>query len=231
MGKNVLPFPEKLRESLTRVVDRGVADYGTINSSNEWPLSAPEIELAGAEVVRQVLATLGFDVSLAVAYGVWELYSEDLGAGWVDSQLTLKTPYKESLISAPISQTDKTTPVFPACDRGIGLMITAAKLKNIENYANGMLSSPVVTPTNPTDERKSRMWNMWARTSRGGDGVITHVFEEGTDKARAGRSICGVRSYDGGGLNMLYDDYEPGCIKCRKLLRQWSLLPHEDTEN
>lgn len=81
----MLPFPEKLRESLARVVDRAVADYGAVKSAADWPLSAPEIELAGAEVVRQALATLGYETSLAVAYGVWELYSEDLSAGWIDS--------------------------------------------------------------------------------------------------------------------------------------------------
>lgn len=81
----MLPFPENLRESLTRVVDRAVADYGAFNSAGEWPLCAPESELAGAEVVRQALATLGHEASLAVAYGVWELHSEDLSAGWVDS--------------------------------------------------------------------------------------------------------------------------------------------------
>lgn len=96
----------------------------------------------------------------------------------------------------------------------------------------GYMNSPVIAPTNAVEERKSRMWNTWARTSRnrGGDGVITHVFEEGTERAKAGRAICGAPSYDAGGLNMLYDDYRPGCFKCQTLLRKWGLLPQQDTK-
>jgi hypothetical protein len=83
------------------------------------------------------------------------------------------------------------------------------------------------TPTNPIDERKARMWNAWARTSRlpGGDGVITHVFEEGGESSKQGKSICGVRTYAGGGLNMFYDDYTPGCFRCQAILRKMGLLP------
>ena len=90
--------------------------------------------------------------------------------------------------------------------------------------------NPILKPNNAIEERKSRMWNCWARTSRlpGGDGVITHVFEEDTRRASEGRSICGVRVYDAGGLNMLYDDYRPGCFLCEKLLRGWGLLPKDD---
>lgn len=93
-----------------------------------------------------------------------------------------------------------------------------------------MFNNPVIKPTNATEERQSRMWNCWARTSRlpGGDGVITHVFEEGTEGGQHGRTICGVRTYDGGGLNMLYDEYVPGCFKCKKLLRKWGLMPPAD---
>lgn len=91
-----------------------------------------------------------------------------------------------------------------------------------------MLGKPK-EPNGPIEERKSRMWNCWARTSRcpGGDGVITHVFEEGTERGKT-HSICGVVSYDGGGMNMLYDEgYTPGCFKCRKLLRKWGLMPDQ----
>lgn len=92
-----------------------------------------------------------------------------------------------------------------------------------------MHEGPIVEPQNAIEERKSRMWNTWARTSRcpGGDGVITHVFEEGTDRAKKGRAICGAPSYDGGGLNMLYDNYRPGCFRCQKLLKSWGLLPKD----
>ena len=87
--------------------------------------------------------------------------------------------------------------------------------------------TPLPKPTNATDVRKSHMWNCWARTSRdrGGDGVITHVFEEGSDLAKEGRSICGVRTYDSGLLNMYDDDYIPGCIRCKNILRKAGLLP------
>lgn len=90
--------------------------------------------------------------------------------------------------------------------------------------------NPVLKPTNAVEERKSRIWNCWARTSRlpGGDGVITHVFEEDTQRAREGRAICGAPVYDAGGLNMLHDDYRPGCFRCQKLLKGWGLLPHDE---
>ena len=80
-------------------------------------------------------------------------------------------------------------------------------------------------PTNATDKRKALMWNCWARTSRSGDGVITHVFEEGSDLAKEGRSICGVRTYDSGLMNMYEDDYVPGCMRCKAILRKAGLLP------
>lgn len=77
------------------------------------------------------------------------------------------------------------------------------------------------------EERKNRMWNTWSRTSRirGGDGVIGHVFEEGTEQARQGRAICGAPCNDGGGMTMGRDEYVPGCMRCLKLLRSWGLLP------
>lgn len=89
------------------------------------------------------------------------------------------------------------------------------------------MSSPGQPTAAEIEERKCRMWNSWARTSRlrGGDGVIGHVFEEGTERARQGRAICGAPSSDGGGMNMGRDGYEPGCLRCTKLLRRWYLLP------
>lgn len=84
------PFPENLKEALARVVGRASSDYGAVISATEWPLSAPDCELAGAEVVRQALVTLGFEVSVAVAYGVWELHSQDLSAGWIDSPIDIQ---------------------------------------------------------------------------------------------------------------------------------------------
>jgi len=83
-GKSVRPFPEDLKAALARVMDRAVADYGAVTAPNEWPLCSSESELAGAEVVREALATLGYDASLAVAFAVWELHSQNLSAGWID---------------------------------------------------------------------------------------------------------------------------------------------------
>jgi len=73
--------------------------------------------------------------------------------------------------------------------------------------------------------RRSLMWNTWAMTPADRDGWITHVFEEGTDRAKAGRAICGAPSAVGGGVNMEYDDYRPGCIRCCKSLIKAGLLP------
>jgi hypothetical protein len=74
-------------------------------------------------------------------------------------------------------------------------------------------------------ERRARMWNTWARTPEDAHGWCTHVFEQGTERAAAGRAICGAPSHDGGLRNMHLDDYEPGCLRCRKALRKAGLMP------
>lgn len=79
------PFPENLRKSLARVMERANSEYAAITSPAEWPLSAQADELAGAEIVQQALELLGYTVNVQTAYAVWEIYSEDLAAQWIDS--------------------------------------------------------------------------------------------------------------------------------------------------
>lgn len=77
-------------------------------------------------------------------------------------------------------------------------------------------------------ELKNRIWNCWTANYRPKeDGYVTHAFEEflpKPDKRNTGRALCGVRTAEGGGLN-LHDEWEPGCIRCRNILRKRGLMP------
>lgn len=75
-------FPEALRPALARLMEKASSDYAAVTSTDAWPLSAPASELADAEIVRQGLATLGYDSNIQTAISVWEYYSLDIGAGW-----------------------------------------------------------------------------------------------------------------------------------------------------
>lgn len=81
-------FPDHLRSALNRLVERANAEYADPNAPGQWPLSAPASELADAEVVRRGLRLLGHEVDVQAAFAVWELYSEDLSAGWIDGPTT-----------------------------------------------------------------------------------------------------------------------------------------------
>lgn len=71
-------------------------------------------------------------------------------------------------------------------------------------------------------EIKSRIWNGWSHNYvRKNDGYITHMFEEKKGQGRQ-RSLCGVLIQDSGLLNL--NEVEPGCIKCRRILRKRGLL-------
>lgn len=81
-------FPDHLRSALQRLVDRAITEYADVSAANQWPLSAPTSELADAEVVRRGLRLLGHEVNVQAAYAVWELYSMNLSAGWIDGPTT-----------------------------------------------------------------------------------------------------------------------------------------------
>lgn len=78
------PFPDDLRPALARVIERATSDYAAVTSPDQWPLSALDSELADAEIVRQALSEVGYAVNLQTAFAVWEIYSEDLAAQWID---------------------------------------------------------------------------------------------------------------------------------------------------
>jgi hypothetical protein len=77
-------FPDNLRPSLGRLIERAQADYSGVSSQDEWPLCAPESELEDAKVVQQALSLLGYEINIQTAFAVWETYSRDLSAGWMD---------------------------------------------------------------------------------------------------------------------------------------------------
>lgn len=78
------PFPDALRPALQRLIEKAQSDYVASTSAEDWPLCAPESELADAEIVRQSLATLGWEVDIKTAFSVWEYCSLDIGASWAD---------------------------------------------------------------------------------------------------------------------------------------------------
>lgn len=54
-------------------------------------------------------------------------------------------------------------------------------------------------------------WNCWTSNyQRHRDGYCIHAFCE---EERTGRTLCGVRSSEGGGLSFPKDG-EPSCIRC-----------------
>lgn len=76
------------------------------------------------------------------------------------------------------------------------------------------------------EQRRALIWNGWTRSAgrKGWEGCITHAWDEEGPAERRGKSLCGVRLSDGGGLN-LQDDWSPGCIRCKKILRERGLIP------
>lgn len=73
------------------------------------------------------------------------------------------------------------------------------------------------------------IWNGWTTNMiyEGGQPCyIIHAFLEVKTKRREPwRSLCGVRIMCSGLLNLKDREFEPGCIKCRRVLRKAGLLP------
>lgn len=74
-------------------------------------------------------------------------------------------------------------------------------------------------------EIKARIWNGWSNNySRKNDGYIIHMWQEEKRKTlKPNRSFCGVVIQDSGLQNL--NETEPGCVKCRRILRKRGLLP------
>jgi len=77
-------FPDNLRPSLALLVERSTAEYKSVTAADQWPLCATQSELNDAKVVQLALGTLGYDTNIQTAFAVWESYSLDLSAGWMD---------------------------------------------------------------------------------------------------------------------------------------------------
>lgn len=73
-----------------------------------------------------------------------------------------------------------------------------------------------MTPLNP-----ALIWNGWTRNYvYREEGYIIHGFLETKGRNGPTRSLCGVRIYDSGLLNLKDKEFEPGCIRCRRILRK-----------
>lgn len=69
---------------------------------------------------------------------------------------------------------------------------------------------------------KSHIWNGWSNNYQPSrDGYIIHMFEERKTNVPT-RSLCGVLIQDSGLMNL--NETEPGCIRCRRILRKRGLL-------
>jgi len=74
---------------------------------------------------------------------------------------------------------------------------------------------------------KSRIWNCWTNNMvrEGGDAAyIIHMFDEPLGEKPNPRTLCGVRWAETGLMTL--HETEPGCIKCRRILRNRGLLNH-----
>jgi hypothetical protein len=75
--------------------------------------------------------------------------------------------------------------------------------------------------------RRNRVWNGWTRNFiPKEDGFITHAWEEGVTPV--GRSFCGMRLTQYGGVFLGEDGWMPGCLKCRAFLRKSGLVDESD---
>lgn len=73
-------------------------------------------------------------------------------------------------------------------------------------------------------EIKSHIWNGWSSNmvyDDGGPGYIVHMCEE-AESGWPERSLCGVKIRETGALTL--NETEPGCIKCRRILRKRGLI-------
>lgn len=76
-------------------------------------------------------------------------------------------------------------------------------------------------------EIKKHYWNGWSNNmipEFGGGGYIIHMFEltEDMRHAKTGRALCGAPIVESGFVDL--NEVEPGCIRCRRILRKRGLL-------
>lgn len=77
--------------------------------------------------------------------------------------------------------------------------------------------------------RKLRqLWNVWSYWSKGGSPGehITHAFEQTECGRTPERTLCGrkiTRNWEQGLLHVPKET-QPGCLRCRRLLRKHGLL-------
>ena len=79
-----MKFPEQHRAILEEVVADARGNYG----DQDYPFN--ETERREAAHVKSALLGLGYEVSLADAAAVWEAYSQQLQAGWLDGADTVQ---------------------------------------------------------------------------------------------------------------------------------------------
>lgn len=81
-------------------------------------------------------------------------------------------------------------------------------------------------PLNP-----ALIWNGWSNNyiSRE-DGFRIHAFLEDKDNVPT-RALCGVLISDSGLLKLSDGEFEPGCIRCRNILRKAGLLPENPNDH